>query len=365
MRQLLIINTGSTSTRLALYSDTQAIATRHIDHSQADLATERIIDQLPLRQRAVETFIQDQTIAIAGLAAIVARGGLLRPMPGGCYEISRIMVDELRRAAYGEHGSNLSALLARPIAAKAGCPAYIVDPVVTDELQPLARYSGLPELPRRSIFHALNHKAVARRVAQELGKDYEASRMIVAHLGGGISVGAHCLGRVIDVSNALDGEGPFSPERSGGLPAGSLLRLCFEGGYSRQELERKITGRGGLVAYLGTSDVRQVMSRIESGDEPACRALEAMAYQVAKEIGAMATVLAGDVEAIVLTGGLTHCELLVEEICKRVMYIAPVRVLVGEDEMDALAQGALRVLNGEAPAGVYPPAGAECDEGQL
>ncbi len=358
MRQLLVINTGSTSTKMALYREDKNVAGQSIDHPSPDLDKERIIDQLPMRQKAVDEFLRQQDLKSTRLAAVVARGGLLRPVPGGCYAINETMLDELRRGTYGEHASNLSALLARRIADDAGCPAYIVDPVVTDELQPLARLSGLPELPRRSIFHALNHKAVARRVAKGMGRNYEDCRLIVAHLGGGISVGAHCLGRVIEVNNALDGEGPFSPERSGSLPAAPLLGLCFDGRVTRKELERRVAGRGGLTAYLGTSDVRKIMIRIEKGDEKARMVLTAMAYQIAKEIGAMATVLQGEVDAVVLTGGLAHCTWLTKEICRRVAFIAPLRIVAGENEMEALAQGALRVLNGKAPAGVYPPAGA-------
>ena len=355
MHLLLIINTGSTSTKLALYHQAKAVTAGHIDHSQAELATERVIDQLPLRRRVVDEFLQKRDLAPSQLAAVVARGGLLRPMPGGCYAINEIMVDELRRAAYGEHACNLSAILAQQIAETTGCPAYIVDPVVTDELQPLARLSGLPQLPRRSVFHALNHKAVGRRIAAEFGKPYAECHLVVAHLGGGISVGGHCGGQVIDVNNALDGEGPFSPQRSGGLPAAPLTELCFDSRYQRRDIARMIAGEGGLSAYLGTSDVREVMGRIERGDERALEVMEAMAYQVAKEIGAMATVLKGRTQAIVLTGGLAHCAWLIEEIKERVEFIAPVRVLPGEDEMSALAEGALRVLKGEEPAGNYPP----------
>ncbi len=355
MPLLLIINTGSTTTKLALYRQCLPVARQTIRHTAAELAEAKIFDQYALRLRAVEGFMRDQAIAPADLAAVVARGGLLRPMPGGCYRINRTMVDELQRAVYGEHASNLSAPLAWQVADGAGCQAYIVDPVVTDELHSLARLSGLPELPRRSVFHALNHKAVARRVAAQLGKAYGNCRLIVAHLGGGISVGAHCEGRVIDVSNALDGEGPFTPERSGSLPAGPLVQLCFDGRHQQRDLERLIAGHGGLLAYLGTSDLREITARIDRDDLQARLVLEAMAYQIAKGIGAQATVLKGRVEAIVLTGGLAHCEWLIEKITERIGFLAPVRVLPGEDEMGALAQGAWRVVKGEEPAGDYPP----------
>jgi len=253
----------------------------------------------------------------------------------------------------GAHASNLGGLIADQLAQRAGCPAFIVDPVVVDELSTLARYSGLPAIKRRSIFHALNQRAIARKLAERVSKRYEQGNFIVAHLGGGISVGAHFHGRVIDVNNALDGDGPFAPERSGGVPAGDLARLCFAGKHTLADVQRMIKGNGGVVGYLGTNDMRAVEGRIDLGDRSALEVYEAMAYQVAKEIGALAAVLFGDVDAIALTGGLARSELLVGWIKQRVSFVAPVHVFAGEVEMEALALGALRVLRGEEQPRTY------------
>jgi butyrate kinase len=289
----------------------------------------------------------------AELDAVVGRGGLLRPVPGGTYLINDKMVEELREEKRGSHASNLGGLLARSIADELGIPAYIADPVCVDELEPIARISGMPENPRESLFHALNQKAVARRVAEDAGREYTDMSLIVVHLGGGISVGVHRLGRVIDVNNAIPGEGPFSPERSGGVPVGKLVEMCFSGSYSREDVMKKLVGSGGLVAYLGTKDAVEVERRIRDGDDRARLIYEAMAYQVAREIGACSTVLNGTVDAIIITGGIAHSKMLVEWIEERVGFIAPVRVYPGEDEMEALAAGGLRVLSGTEEAKTY------------
>jgi len=354
MNTILVINPGSTSTKIAVYEDATAILEQTLRHSTQELAPyEHILDQYPFRKRLITELLAQHQIPLTALTAIVGRGGLVRPLEGGCYRVNERMLQDLRAAVMGEHASNLGALIAKAIGDEIGKPAFIVDPVVVDELEPLARYSGSPELPRISIFHALNQKAVARRVAQELGKPYSACNLIIAHLGGGISVGAHKQGRVIDVNNALDGDGPFSPERSGGLPAGQLARLCFSGKYTLTEVKKLITGHGGLVAYLGTNDGREVEERIQEGDAAAQEAYAAMAYQVAKEIGALATVLQGQIDAIIITGGLAYDTRFVSWISDRVAFLAPVEIVPGEDEMIALLEGVLPVLHGTETAKEY------------
>jgi butyrate kinase len=263
------------------------------------------------------------------------------------------MLNDLKEGKYGEHASNLGAVLAYQIAKKTSIPAYIVDPVVVDEMEEIARISGIPDLPRKSIFHALNQKAVARKAAQDLGKKYQDSNLIVVHMGGGISVGVHQKGRVIDVNNALNGEGPFSPERSGTVPVGDLVKLCFSGEYHKNQIMTMIKGKGGLVAYLNTNNVEKVLKKVEKGDTKSKLILEAMAYQIAKEIGQGATVLKGNVDAIVLTGGISHSTKFVEIIKDRVSFIALVMVYPGEEEMLSLCQGALRVLSGEEEGKIY------------
>ncbi|HHW55278.1 MAG: butyrate kinase [bacterium] len=354
--RILVINPGSTSTKIALFQGEDLLFAETLHHSSQELGTcRRVIDQLPLRWRSLENFLQEKRIDLGSLAAVVGRGGVLAPVEGGTYIVNREMVTELREAPRGDHASNLGALLANEIATKVGIPAYIVDPVVVDELEPIARVSGMAGINRRSIFHALNQKAVARRAARELGRSYTEMNLLVAHLGGGISVGVHSNGRVIDVNNALDGDGPFSPERSGSVPVGDLVRLCFSGKLTEREIYRNIVGGGGLVGYLGSNDAREIEERINQGEEEARFYYEAMAYQIAKEIGAAATVVKGDVDAIVLTGGLAHSSMLTAWIRDRVSFLAPVLIYPGEGELEALVQGALRVLRGEEKAKVYSP----------
>jgi len=357
MHKLLVINPGSTSTKIAIFEDEHLILEQVLRHSGQELAKyERVVDQFEFRKEAVMKALETAGIQVAELSAVVGRGGVIRPIPGGTYRVNETMLADLRDISLGEHASDLGGLLAHDIAKESGIPAFIVDPVVVDELNEVARLSGSPLMQRKSIFHALNQKAIARRAAQDLGKEYEDANLVVAHLGGGISVGAHLRGRVVDVNNALDGEGPFSPERSGGLPALALAKLCLSGQYTEAEVRRLIVGRGGLMAYLGTNDAREVVRRIEQGDEQARLVYEAMSYQIAKEIGSAATVLRGIVDAIVLTGGLAYDQTyLVEWIRQRVQYIAPVLVYPGEDELLALAEGALRVLNGQEVAREYRP----------
>jgi butyrate kinase len=352
--RLLMINPGSTSTKIGVYEDTKPVLIESIRHSSEELSKfECIIDQLQFRKKAVLEILRDKGANIEGLNAVVGRGGLLKPILSGTYEVNDKMIEDLKKTVMGQHASNLGAIIAKEICEPLNIPAYIVDPVVVDEMNEVARISGMPEIKRKSIFHALNQKAVARRFARENGKDYAKLNLIVAHMGGGISVGAHSLGRVIDVNNALDGDGPFSAERSGGVPIGDLIRLCFSKKYTEHEIEKKIVGKGGLVAYLNTNDAREVVKLAESGENIAKLVLEAMCYETAKEIGKCAAVLFGNVDAIILTGGMAFGKTIVDYITERVKFIAPVVVYPGEDELLALAEGALRVLRGEEEAKVY------------
>ncbi len=352
---ILAINPGSTSTKIALFendreiwNETQRYDVDVLQHYPGITAQE------PFRFEEIMKALTARGTDVSSLDAVVGRGGLLRPIPGGTYTVNEKMLHDLKNCTFGSHASNLGAPLAKRIADEAGGkPAFIVDPVVVDELMDEARLSGFPGIERRSIFHALNQKAVARRAAAEMGRKYDEVNLIVAHMGGGISVGAHEKGNVIDVNNALDGEGPFTPERAGSLPAGELVKLAFSGTKEMDELLRRITGGGGLVAHLGTNDFREVERLRDEGDEKADLLFRAMAYQVAKEIGACAAVLKGDVDLVVLTGGLAHSEAFIAEIAGRIAFIAPVKVFPGEDEMKALAEGALRVLSGREKAREY------------
>lgn len=353
--RLLIVNPGSTSTKIAIYEDEKPLLEQTLRHSVEELQSfATIIDQHQFRKGIILENLHSRGINLNKLAAVVGRGGLLKPIAGGTYTVNDLMVKDLKSGIQGQHASSLGGLIAREIAEQFCIPAFIVDPVVVDELSQLARISGLPEIERRSIFHALNQKTVARRAAAETGKEYDQANFIVVHLGGGISVGAHLRGRVVDVNNALDGDGPFSPERAGGLPVGDLVKLCYSGKYSLAELQKRLVGQGGLVAYLGTNDGRTVLQRIEAGDQEAELIYRAMAYQIAKEVGTAAVVLKGDVDAIVLSGGLAYDGVyLVPWIEERVSFIAPVKTYPGEFEMLALAQGGLRVLTGQEEAREY------------
>lgn len=352
--RLLIINPGSTSTKIAIYDNEKPVFEEVLRHSAEELAPyPTIYSQYQFRKDVILETLSRKDINLTKLSAVVGRGGLLHPIPSGTYEVNDRMVEDLRMGLLGQHASNLGGILAREIASQLNIPAFIVDPVVVDEMEEVARLSGMPDIERISIFHALNQKAVARRAARDLGKSYEEANLIVAHLGGGISVGAHKKGRVVDVNNALDGEGPFSPERSGGLPAEGLLKLCFSGKYTMDEIKKKMVGKGGLVAYLKTNDAREVEKMIEEGNKEAELIYRAMAYQIAKEIGNCAAVLCGQVDAIVLTGGIAHSKMLTGWIKERVEFISQVMTYPGEDEMSALAEGGLRVLRGEEKAKEY------------
>ena len=314
-------------------------------HSAEDLAHfNKIAEQKTYRTQLIVAYLESENIHLEDFDAFVGRGGLIRPIPGGTYLVNEKMLEDLSTNRFGEHAADLGALIAWEFAQIKKVPAYIVNPIVVDEMEDVARISGMPEIERYSIFHALNQKAVAISYSESLGKTYQEMNLIVVHLGGGISIGAHQQGRVVDVNNALNGEGPFSPERSGGLPAHSLMQLCFSGQYTKEQLSRKISGVGGLVAYLGTNDCREVVVKIQEGDRKSKLIYQAMAYQTAKEIGAAATVLKGKVDAILITGGIAHDALLTEMIRERVDFIAPVKIIPGEKEMQALAEGALRVL---------------------
>ncbi len=352
--RLLIINPGSTSTKIAVFDNEKPVLEETLRHSNEELAPyTTVFEQYEFRKNVILDTLNSKGINITKLSAVVGRGGLLRPMEGGTYKVNENMLEDLKVGVMGQHASNLGGVIANEIALQLNIPAFIVDPVVVDELEEIARISGMPEIKRISIFHALNQKAVARRAAKDLGKAYEDINLIVAHMGGGISVGAHKNGRIIDVNNALDGEGPFSPERSGGLPVGALIKMCFSGNYTIDEMKKKIVGKGGLVAYLGSNDGREVEKMISNGDKNAELVYKAMAYQVAKEIGSCAAVLEGKVDAICLTGGLAYDKALISWVKERVEFISEVRVYPGEDEMIALAEGGLRVLRGEEEARQY------------
>lgn len=352
--KLLIINPGSTSTKIGVYEDEKAVLVETLRHETEEIEKyDSVTDQFGFRKEVILNVLKDKNFDITTLDAVVGRGGLLKPIEGGTYSVNEKMLEDLQSKAKGQHASNLGALIADSIAKELNIPAFIVDPIVVDEMDEIARISGIPEIQRASIFHALNQKAVAKRYAKENNKRYEDVNLIVAHMGGGVSVGAHKGGRIIDVNNALDGEGPFSPERSGGVPIGDLVRMCFSGKYTQDEIKKKITGKGGFVAYLGTNNAIEVEKAALAGDEKAKLVHDAMGYQVAKEIGKCAAVLSGKVDAIILTGGMAYGKPMVEIIKERVAFIAPVVVYPGEDELLALAQGAIRVLSGEEKAKVY------------
>lgn len=348
--KILAINPGSTSTKISIFEDTTELMTKNIKHSVEDLAGfDTIFDQYDLREKVILEEISKAGFDVRSFDAVVGRGGLLKPIRGGVYKINNRMIEDLKIAKMGEHASNLGAPIAFAVAKAAGenVEAYIVDPVVVDEMEGVARFSGIPEIPRLSIFHALNQKAVARRYARERGKKYEDFNFIIAHLGGGVSVGAHKKGRVIDVNNALNGEGPFSPERSGGVPAGQLVKMCFSGEYTKEQINKKLKGNGGLVAYLGTNSAYDVEKRVLGGDLEAEIVYKAMAYQVSKEIAALSAVLEGKVDAIIVTGGVAYDKLFISWIKEKVGFIAEVVVYPGEDEMKALAEGCFYGIKGE------------------
>ena len=354
-RLILAINPGSTSTKIGLFEEESSLFEKSINHSRTELVKfAQIADQFQFRKELIMAELLARNVELDKIKIVVGRGGLVKPIESGIYRINRKMLDDLRSGYSGQHASNLGGLIADEIASMLpSAEAFIVDPVVVDELQDIARISGHPAINRRSIFHALNQKAVARLYARSIGKRYEDINLIVAHLGGGISVGAHHNGRVVDVNNALDGDGPFTPERSGSLPAGQLADLCFNGKYSHDEIKSMLTGKGGMVAYLGTNSFKDICKMAESGDAKADIIVKAVSYQVAKEIGAMASVLCGKVDAIILTGGMAYHEPTMNNIKSMVEYISEVVVYPGEDEMKALAFNALLALDGKLDIKTY------------
>lgn len=355
LHKILAINPGSTSTKIAVYENAKNVFLKNIKHSNEELKPfNSITEQYEFRKATILRELEEAGQDVSTLTCVVGRGGLVNPIPSGVYEVNEHMKKDLRNSPIGEHASNLGGLIADDIAKTLNnVSAFIADPVVVDEMEDIARISGHPEFQRLSILHALNQKAIARKYADENNVKYEDLNLIIAHLGGGISVGAHRKGRVIDVNNALDGDGPFSPERSGGLPAGQLVKLCFSGKYTIGEVKQMLKGKGGFSAYLGTNDAYEVEMKAKEGDDKAQFISDAMAYQVAKEVGALSTVLKGEVDAIILTGGIAYNKQFCSFIEDMTKFIAPMKVYPGEDEMSALAMNGLLVLQGEIEPKVY------------
>lgn len=350
--KIFVINPGSTSTKLALFIDEKPVWTAGAHHAAADLAAfHHVNEQYAYRRDFILRLLAEAGIPLE-FDAVIARGGLLKPTPGGVYAVNEAMKHDLLNARM-EHACNLGALVADEIARTCHCPAFIADPEVVDELQPVARLTGIPEIERISIFHALNSKAVSRKYARSIGKHYEDLNLIVVHLGGGISVGAHRRGKVIDVNNALNGDGPFSPERAGTIPADQLAELCFSGRYTLKQVKKMLNGRGGLIAHLGTNDVVTTARKASEGEEPYKGVLDAMLYAVAKQAGAMYVALRGQADAIILTGGIAHSDYCVGKLREQLDYLAPIVLMPGEDEMGSLAYNALGALRGELPLQVY------------
>ena len=352
-RHILVINPGSTSTKIGVFVEETLLFDVTLRHSAEELAPyATVADQKDFRKELVLSALREKNFDVKTLSAVSARGGLVAPIPGGTYGVNERLLEDSAAGVQGQHASNLGALIAHEIAGELGIPAFVVDPPVVDELSDVARFSGHPAISRASKFHALNQKAVAKRYAKECGKEYEELNLIVCHMGGGVSVGAHDHGQIVDTQNALDGDGPFSPERSGSLPAGQVVDLCFSGDYTKAEMKKMISGRGGMMGYVGTTNMGNIIEMAKT-DEYTSRVLDAFHYQIAKEIGSMAVVLKGKVDRIILTGGISYNQCTVDALQAYVNWIAPITVYPGEDELLALTQGALRVLNGEEEAKVY------------
>lgn len=351
--RILVINPGSTSTKIAVYEDETPLLVRNIRHTVEELsAYPQVIDQFEFRKDLVLRELEDDGIPFA-FDAIIGRGGLVKPIPGGVYEVNEAMKRDTVHAMR-THACNLGGLIADELASTLPeCRAFIADPGVVDELEDVARITGSPLMPRITIWHALNQKAIARRFASEQGTRYEDLNLIICHLGGGISVAVHRHGRAIDANNALDGEGPFSPERAGTLPAGQLIDLCFSGQLTKDELKKRISGRAGLTAHLGTTDILAIIKSIEEGDKKAELVLDAMIYNVAKAIGGASTVLYGKIDAILLTGGIAYSDYIISRLKERISFLAPVHVYPGEGEMESLAFNALGALRGELAVNIY------------
>ena len=351
--KILVINPGSTSTKIGVYEDEKLLFDKTLRHPAEEIAKfENIPSQKEWRKQLVMDALAENNFDAKQLTAVSGRGGLVAPLHGGTYATTDKMLADCIKGVQGQHACNLGALIAREIGDELGIPSFVVDPPAVDELWAVARYSGHPALTRRSKFHALNQKAVAKRYAKENGKKYEELNLIVCHMGGGISVGAHVKGNVIDTENALDGEGPFSPERAGSLPSGDLVNLCFGGEYTEAEIRKMLTGRGGLVAYVGSTDMRDILKQAET-DPKAAEVIDAFHYQIGKEIGSMAAAMNGKVDQIILTGGIAYGKETVDALTQMIGWIAPITVYPGEDELLSLSQGALRVLNGEEELQVY------------
>jgi len=354
-QRILAINPGSTSTKIAVYQGTKSIFLKNIKHSSEELQPfATVVEQFSFRKEIILQELKEAEIRIDLITAIVGRGGLVKPIESGVYEVNDALINDLHESKLGEHASNLGGLIANDIAKSLGSArAFIADPVVVDEMEDVARFTGHPKFLRHSIFHALNQKAIARKYAKSVDKPYEELNLIIAHLGGGISVGAHKKGRVIDVNNALDGDGPFSPERTGTLPCGQVATLCFSGEYTHDQVKKMIKGEGGFVSYLGTNDAYEVEMKVKDGDEEAKKVHDAIGYQLGKEVGSLSTVLKGEVDAILFTGGMAYDKILIDYIKEMIGFIAPVVVYPGEDEMEALAMNGYMVMKGEVEPKVY------------
>lgn len=350
----LVINPGSTSTKIGIFEDETLLFDETLRHSTEEIARyDSITDQKDFRRDIILDFLKSKDFDVKTLDVVVGRGGMLKPIPSGTYAVNDALIRDLEIGVSGQHASNLGGILAKEIADSIGKPSYIVDPTVVDELCDEARVSGVPELPRISIFHALNQKAVAKRYAAEAGKDYNTLNLIVVHMGGGVSVGAHMQGKVVDVFNALDGDGAFSPERAGGVPSGSLIKMCFSGKYTEKEVYKKIVGAGGFNALLGTNDMREVEKMVADGNKEADLFRRAFIFQVSKDIGSMACVLSGKIDQIIITGGIAYDKEVVAGLKEHCGFLAPITVYPGEDELLALVQGGLRVVNGTEKALEY------------
>ena len=354
MTYILAINPGSTSTKISLYNGAEEVFTKTLRHSSEEIGGfDKVIDQFKFRETTIVAALEESGVKLEDLAAVVGRGGLLRPISSGVYAVNEEMVEDLKSAKYGEHASNLGGIIALEISKRVGCPAYIADPVVVDEMCDVARVGGHPMFPRLSIFHALNHKAIAKLYAKEIGRDYNDLNLVVAHLGGGCSIAAHSKGKVVDVNNALMGDGPFSPERTGGISAMQLAKVCFSGEYTHEEIKKIISGKGGIVAHLGTNSFKDVDDMVAAGDPKATLISDAFVYNVAQAIGGMAAALSGNVDGIVVTGGIAYGKLIMQQLTDMVKFIAPVKIYPGEDEMGALAKNAFAVIEGKEEVKQY------------
>ncbi|MGM9998389.1 MAG: butyrate kinase [Candidatus Bruticola sp.] len=357
---ILAINPGSISTKISVFCGDKVLFTRELLHSVSDLAPfegQSAAAQLEMRTECIVKALEEEGVALSSLSAVACRGGLLKPIPHGTYDITEQMLKELHEARWGDHPCNLGAMIGHSFSKELNIPAYVVDPGVVDELPPRAYITGLKEIRRRCISHALNAFAQTRRYAAEIGTTYDRLNLVVAHIGGGVSIGAHKHGHYIDVNNALDGEGPFSPERSGSLPVGPLIDLCFSGKYTREELRRLNRGKGGMLNLVGTADMREIEARCLNGEEEFVNAMEAMAYAISKNITAMWPAFDGEeIDAVILTGGASRCQILVDKIKKYISAVkVPVVVYPGEWEMIALASGVARVITGQEELKTYPP----------